>query len=108
MTINEAHEYLEEIKSRHRQRITGGCKVISLGDACSCTLCLCDKLHGIIKGMDNALILAKAAGDAAMSQLLDVQQDCIKAVKERDAALLQVDVLREFVEAYGHIEGHSP
>ena len=33
--------------------------------------------------------------------------DLMQARAERDAALLKVDALKKFVEAYGHIEGHS-
>jgi len=45
MTTVKAHELLEEIKNRHRADHPGGCRILSQGDACQCTLCLCDEVH---------------------------------------------------------------
>lgn len=45
MTTKKAHALLEEIKNRHRADHIGGCRMFSQGDACQCTLCLCDKVH---------------------------------------------------------------
>ncbi len=54
MTVEQAYEALEEIKSRHRQDHPGGCRMFSQGDACQCTLCLCDNVRGLIKESTNA------------------------------------------------------
>jgi hypothetical protein len=41
----KANVMLEEIKKRHREEHPGGCKMLSLGPNCACTLCLCDELR---------------------------------------------------------------
>lgn len=42
-------EAFEVIKDRHRQARPGGCKAFSEGDACICTLCLCDKIREFVE-----------------------------------------------------------
>ena len=37
---------LEKAKSIHRETHPGGCKILSMGDKCTCFLCQCDKAIG--------------------------------------------------------------
>lgn len=50
VTAERAHEILEELKKRHREDHAGGCRLLSRGQDCHCTLCLCDALHEFVDG----------------------------------------------------------
>ena len=54
VTADEAYEALEEIKKRHSAEHSGGCRILSLGDKCPCTMCLCDNVRRFIKESMNA------------------------------------------------------
>ncbi len=54
MTAEQAYEALEEIKRRHQEDHSGGCRILSLGDKCPCTMCLCDNVRRFIKEGTNA------------------------------------------------------
>lgn len=45
----KAHALLDRVKESERQVHPGQCKMFSKGDDCSCVLCLCDELHGLLK-----------------------------------------------------------
>lgn len=51
MQIEKAKVLLEEVKKHEREKNPGQCKMFSMGGACSCVLCLCDELHGLLDGV---------------------------------------------------------
>lgn len=45
----KAHALLESVKEKERETNPGQCRMFSMGDECSCVLCLCDELRGLLK-----------------------------------------------------------
>lgn len=55
----KVNKWLGEIMKRHVEATTGGCRILSLGDGCDCTLCLCDAVRKEFKAEQDRSIAAK-------------------------------------------------
>jgi len=53
MNRDDAIEMLTAVKGRHAEEHSGGCRCLSIGDACTCTLCLLDNVRRYIIDLDH-------------------------------------------------------
>lgn len=78
MSEKKVKEICDLLKFRLREFKTGGCKILSRGDNCDCSLCLVDKLHSHIKELElkiNVLIKDK---DVALNLFKQSQEKVIE------------------------------
>jgi hypothetical protein len=52
--VEKAHALLESMKDAERKTNPGQCKMFSRGDDCSCVLCLCDEMLGLLKAHESS------------------------------------------------------
>lgn len=84
--IQRAHDALELVKHRHREDHSGGCRMLSKGDDCDCTLCLCDRAHCVIRDLD--------------VQSRESEEKIAALTEERDALKRERDALTEKLNRY--------
>ncbi len=80
MNKKEAHAALEEVKDRHRKDHPGGCRMFSQGDACQCTLCLCDNVHEFLdKSQKDSSVATVTCDEGLQTMRIDprVEQVCL-------------------------------